>query len=300
MKQVAILGMVLLLAAYSAGCACLSPGCGMNGGRVYEGSCCETIAPYSCGPSSCGGMGVDYVDGGPGAGLANCGSYNACGMNMGCYGGGCGMGCLSAVGNVVHVVGDGVLTIAASPFVLVGHLFANCGSRGGYGGCGGLSNGCGCSNEVYYGDNCYQPHDFCDPCMGESCGCGTGCSVSGYSVGGSYMGGYSGGTTTPTGCTRCAGGFSEGIQFGATNQPVQMNKTVPTKPVSNTSFTTNRNTNANQYATRHVSPTGNRVPNRNIQQVSHSVPYYQPVRNPGIQPAQPIQPPQTRIATTEN
>ncbi|GHT22627.1 hypothetical protein FACS189419_05450 [Planctomycetales bacterium] len=67
--------------------------------------------------------------------------------------------CLGNLGTGVVLVGRGVLNVAAAPFLLVGNLLSK-----DYG-CAERFNG-NCCGEAYYGDNCYQPHDFNDPCNG--------------------------------------------------------------------------------------------------------------------------------------
>lgn len=170
MKRAIFLGIALLTIIPLVGCACYGPGFGYKGCSV----------PYGCGP-------VDYVDGGPCAGEANCGGGYAgdCGYPSSCgtsYGASPCTDCLRCIGQSIRVVGEGALAIAAAPFVIVGHVICA--------GCNGYESypNCGCSNEVYYGDNCTQMHDYCDPC-----GCG--------------------GTRTATsGCSNCSGGYVEGVQ----------------------------------------------------------------------------------------
>lgn len=203
MNRILMLGSLLLTVLGTVGCACYGPGYGYGN---CANPCGNVIAPYSCGPSSCGGVGVDYVDGGPGGGNADCGGSNyqgSCGPQYGCgTQNGCGQslgyGAGSCVGSGLRTIGEGAVGLVAAPFILVGGLL-NTGS-------GGTFAGCGCSNEVYYGDNCYQPHDFCDPCGGN--GCGSGCGSAGPDrVGHAYP-------PTAPGCSRCNGGYSEGIQPG--------------------------------------------------------------------------------------
>lgn len=186
MKRVLFLALVLLSAVSMVGC-CSSPGYARR---------CPTYG-------ACGTVGVgvvDYVDGGPGACEADCGT--TCGANYGttcgagCSGvysggavgcGGCRQSsctdCLQCVGDGIRVVGESALGLVAAPFIVARHMICS--------GCNGYESypNCGCSNEVYYGDDCYQMHDFCDPC---ACGGGT---VKGHS-----------------GCATCNGGYSEGIQ----------------------------------------------------------------------------------------
>ena len=185
MNRILLLGGLLLSLLGTVGCACFGPGYGYGYGNIGA-PCSGVIAPYSCGPSSCGGMGTDYVDGGPGACDANCGgNYGYRGPQQGYLGNG---DCTRCITNGLRTIGEGAVGLVAAPFVLAGSLL-NCGSYGTF-------NGCGCSNEVYRGDNCYQPHDFCDPCGG---------NVGPERIGHTYP------PTTP-GCGRCSGGYSEGIQ----------------------------------------------------------------------------------------
>jgi hypothetical protein len=179
MKRAGIFGVVLLLSLSVAGCACYT---GNYGGYGRSG------VPNGCGSIVHNGV-VDYVDGNSeacntdcGTGYVNygCTAYRPCGLSN----------CAACLGNLVNGVfalGEGAFCLAAAPFVLVGNLLG-----GGYGGYEMFPN-YGCSNEVYYGDNCYQPQDFCNPCSGvDSCGCGSG--------------------TASNGCSRCSGGYTEGIQ----------------------------------------------------------------------------------------
>lgn len=189
MKRIGLIGVVLLscFSLSTTGCLC---------GRLAR----------PCGPvlgcAAPAGVGVvDYVDGQSGSCGTDCG-YGAvpsvgCGPAYPCYPYANGS-CLTAIGNGVINVGEGVICLAASPFILVGKIVT--------GGCGAyeLYPNCGCSSEVYYGDNCYQAHDFCDPCKAAG---------------------------TTTGCSQCSGGYSEGIMPGAT--PIQ--GTQPTK-ITQTSF----------------------------------------------------------------
>lgn len=191
MKRAAFFSVIVLTVLSMTGCACYGPGYG------YKGSCASSCSP--CGSNQ---MGIDYVDGFPGACEADCGSAPSCGPASGYAQPGCGgssyngyntagscSSCLKGVGEGLKVLGEGALAVVSAPFVLAGHVLCgnSCGNGGAYGG-GSTYPNCGCSNEVYYGDNCYQPHDFCDPC-----GCG-------------------GPTNGSTNCPNCAGGFTEGIQ----------------------------------------------------------------------------------------
>lgn len=187
MKRFILLGILLFSALLMTGCACY-PGFGMGG-------CCTT--PYTYGP-------VDYVDGSPGSGEANCGTcYNGgySGMGSGMYSCSPCVDLLRCVGHSVRVLGEGALTIVAAPFVIVGHVICST--------CTGYESypNCGCSNEVYYGDNCLQQHDLCDPCCGGS---------------GNY-----GSNPATSGCSKCNGGYSEGIQAEV------IDNEIPTKPEAN-------------------------------------------------------------------
>lgn len=197
MRHAVCLGVVFSISMFLTGCACYPGGCGFGGMCTY---------PYTAGT-------VDYVDGIPGGGEADC---------NGCYAGdGCGCGkrscpsgggvsydngypcspcfeCLRSVGHGIRAVGEGVLAVAAAPFVILGHAI-----------CTGYEYypNCGCSNEVYYGDNCSQAHDY-NPC------CSTG-----------YV------NTASSGCTNCSGTVTEGIQPAdnndglINNQPTSMETT---------------------------------------------------------------------------
>jgi hypothetical protein len=181
MKRAGIVGVVLLLSLSVVGCSCY-PGYYNGYGRLGM--------PYGCGSVVHNGV-VDYVDGNTGtcetdcgAGYANYGNcaapYRPCGLSN----------CATCLGNLVNgvfVLGEGAFCLAAAPFVMVGNLL--CGGYGGY----EIYPHNACSNEVYYGDNCYQPHDICNPCSDvDACGCTNGVANSG--------------------CSQCSGGYTEGIR----------------------------------------------------------------------------------------
>ncbi len=172
-----LLSISLILLIFSTGCVC-QPG--------YYGG------PLGCGSILNPGGVVDYVNGPIGA---DCGTNG--GLVVGplvgtaagtaCISHGvpnCGS-CLGTVASGVRVIGEGAFSLAASPFLLLGSLIS-----GGPCGYEAYPN-CGCGSEIYYGDNCYQPHDFNDPC------CGT----------------YSGTSVAGSGCANCAGGHTEGIRY---------------------------------------------------------------------------------------
>ncbi|MDR0337250.1 MAG: hypothetical protein LBI18_09190 [Planctomycetaceae bacterium] len=218
MKRTRIVGVILLLSLFVAGCTCYN---GYYGGYGRSG------VPYGCGSVIHNGV-VDYVDGNSApcdtdcaTGYTNygCTSYRPCGLSN----------CANCLGNLVNgvfVLGEGAFCLAAAPFALVGNLL--CGGYGGY----EIFPYNSCSNEVYYGDNCYQPHDFCNPCDNvDSCGCGSGAASSG--------------------CSRCSGGYTEGIRvetetskpntgYKSLTQPVRIPaynvQTNRTRPISQTMF----------------------------------------------------------------
>ncbi|MDR2439665.1 MAG: hypothetical protein LBE12_09905 [Planctomycetaceae bacterium] len=65
--------------------------------------------------------------------------------------------CIANLLNSVFVLGEGAFCLAASPFIIAGNIISNaCGNYESF------QSPC-CSNEVYYGDNCYQ-QDICNPC----------------------------------------------------------------------------------------------------------------------------------------
>ncbi len=151
MKNIHLIGLCALLVLSCLGCAC-----------GFPGGPCNTFSYMGPGV-------VDYVDGGMCAGEAVCGDCgivtNSIGCNT-CGGMGYGVGrmrganrgqCLNRVGNGIAVVGGAALDLAAAPFVVAGKILTG-------GCCYETYPNCGCSNEVYYGDNCYQAHDFSDPC----------------------------------------------------------------------------------------------------------------------------------------
>ena len=156
---IVLLTAVLLTGLFS-GCACY-PGYGYG---CPPGIC---TSPLTRGP-------VDYVDGGPGACGANCGAGQAVGCTESCGGinvcsGDPRFPCLYILRHRVRAIGETALAIAAAPFVITGHIV-----------CAAIYSheaypNCGCSNEVYYGDNCAQAHD-CAPCRGGVTRGTTGCA----------------------------------------------------------------------------------------------------------------------------
>ncbi|MGL4595265.1 MAG: hypothetical protein ACRCUY_11085, partial [Thermoguttaceae bacterium] len=108
---------------------------------------------------------------------------------------------LNNFGTGVRVLGEGVLSLAATPFILTGKILT-CGGRGYE-----TYSNCGCSNEVYYGDNCYQPHDFANPCNSmQSCSpspCDISCEPCGsYKMTSSYLAPIN----SHSGCANCSQG----------------------------------------------------------------------------------------------
>lgn len=192
MKRTGLIGVVLLLCLSLSTTGCLCGGFARPCGPMFG-----CAAPAAVGV-------VDYVDGANGGDCGTCApapvvgyGYPACGYPSGT--------CLATIGSGIISVGEGAVCLAASPFILVGKLI--CGGACGY----ERYPTCGCSSESYYGDNCYQAHDFSDPCCGN-----------GYATG-------------STGCARCSGGFTEGIQ--PENAPVvnPVAKPQPTR-ISQTSY----------------------------------------------------------------
>ncbi|GHT35879.1 hypothetical protein FACS189427_06250 [Planctomycetales bacterium] len=204
-KRFSLFGIMLLsavlLTGLSSGCACY-PGYGYG---CPSGVC---TSPLTRGP-------VDYVDGGQNARGADCGS-TCTGGNNAYYGGinsaYCGYPCLYNIGYGIRVIGEGALAVAAAPFVITGHII--CATFNGY----ESYPNCGCSNEVYYGDNCAQAHD-CAPCS-------------------------SGATRGTSGCSTCNQGYSEGIRPAepATSQIINNRPMVSQRPVKPVSFIAPKNT----------------------------------------------------------
>jgi hypothetical protein len=221
MKRAGIVSVVLLLCLSVAGCACYSG---------YYNSYGRLGVPYGYGSVKHNSV-VDYVDGNTGTcetdcgtGYANydCTSYRPCGLSN----------CANCLGNLVNgifVLGEGAFCLAVTPFVMVGNLL--CGGYGGY----EIFPHNSCSNEVYYGDNCYQSHDLCDPCGNvDACGCVDGVASSG--------------------CSRCSSGYTEGIRVdGDTSKPNSSYKPL-TQPVRIPAY------NAQTNRTRPISQTMYRQP----------------------------------------
>ncbi len=231
-----VLGIVVLLLLSAPGCVCWPGYCGPGySGPGYGGGACPP-GMLGCGSLLNPGGVVDYVDGTPGA---DCGTN--CAPNTGIFGGSpcvahgvphC-TSCLGRVVNGVYALGEGALTLAASPFILLGSLISG-------GPCGYETYpNCGCSNEIYYGDNCYQPHDFNDPCTG----CG-------------------GQPAANSGCANCGGGYAEGIPY---NGNVKLTKSDSGSGVSETPSPTVRPTPISppvQTGFRPVQQTSFRQPTR--------------------------------------
>lgn len=259
MKQTGIFGVLLLLFLPAMGCVC-QPG-------YYGGNCANPCQPNACGvPWGCGSIihqgVVDYVNGPPGGGEAECGCGGSCATPCGSVCGSCTSNCgscLGTLGNGILVLGEGAFSLAASPFILAGHVI-----RGGPCGYETYAN-CGCSNEVYYGDNCYQQHDFCDPCAGscDPCGCGT--------------------SVATTGCSRCANGYREGVQYE--NSPPKQHAQPNAQPMAQP--------RGPQKMSRPVqSPT----PVRNARAVTQTSYQHQQQRQHPVSNAQRIAPPQPQRA----
>jgi hypothetical protein len=201
MKRNFLISIVLLSILSTVGCTCYSP-------LGLRNPC---ISPFGVCAHGSGGV-VDYIDGGIDH-SGSCGevisesvcdpcaapvyqNHIACG-GIGCQNGAPCANCLVQLANGVRLVGEAALTAAATPFLVVGNVLCTAGR--GY----ETFGSCGCSNEIYLGDNCYQTHDFIDPCS--PCG------------------------TTKTTCQNCSGHIQDGIQFE--NIPAQSQTTA--KKISN-------------------------------------------------------------------
>ncbi|MDR2345013.1 MAG: hypothetical protein LBE18_03015 [Planctomycetaceae bacterium] len=196
MKRTFLIIIVLLFTVQMFGCAC------------YTGIRNPCISPLGiCGHSHTG-MTTDYIDGGidrtglcgESSGAMLCDTvcdpcavpvyqnHFACGK-LNCQNGYPCSNCLVQLADGVRLVGEAALSAAAAPFLIVGNTLCSVG-RGGY----EPFSGCGCSNEIYLGDNCYQSHDFVDPCSP--------CSPSN------------------TSCQNCSNVIQNGIQFeNSSNSP---------------------------------------------------------------------------------
>ncbi|MDR2761935.1 MAG: hypothetical protein LBB88_04990 [Planctomycetaceae bacterium] len=189
MKRNFLIFIMLLSIVSTIGCACYSP-VGFRNPCLFPGVCAH----------GSGGV-VDYVDGGidhTGA----CGetivcettcdpctpqvyqNHIACGR-VGCQSGYPCSNCIVQLADSVRLVGEAALSVVATPFLVVGNVLNSAGRN-----CE-IFPSCGCGNEIYLGDNCYQSHDFVDPCSP--------CSPS------------------ITGCQNCSGTIQDGIQFENSN-----------------------------------------------------------------------------------
>ncbi len=246
-----ILGLTVLVFCSCLGCVCSPSGTIANP--------CGSI-PCTIGPGV-----VDYVDGGSCAGDAPCGG---CGYVRD---GQCGQ-CLGRLGNGIGVVGGAALDLVAAPVVLASKIVAG-------GSCVYETYpNCGCSNEVYYGDNSLQAHDFCDPC-------GT-------------VGGGTVGFAASSGCSSCNGGFTEGIQSnGIQMESVPMIESVPEnfvspqavptiKPTVQPQPVSNRTARPQNVVFAHPKTTGT-MPQTHIITASADIP---------TQPAQKLVPPRKMYA----
>ncbi|MDR2171797.1 MAG: hypothetical protein LBP59_16760 [Planctomycetaceae bacterium] len=168
MKRVFLISVVMLSMISTFGCACYSP--------VFRNPC---ISPFGLCANGSGGV-VDYIDGGVDHSVSCGGVSESCGgvvYETACepcvtpsYGGhfscgrvGCRVGypcsnCVLQLTGGVRMIGEAALSAAATPFLVVGNVLCSAGK--GY----ESFPDCGCGNEIYLGDNCYQSHDFIDPC----------------------------------------------------------------------------------------------------------------------------------------
>ncbi|MDR1484245.1 MAG: hypothetical protein LBT09_05435 [Planctomycetaceae bacterium] len=187
MKRIFLISIALLSIVSTLGCACYAPG--------FRNPCLSPLGVCSHGSGV-----VDYIDGGIDH-SGSCGessgtvvyeascdpcsapvyqNHIACGR-IGCQNGNPCSNCIVQLANGVRLVGEAALSAAATPFLIVGNALCSVGKS-----CETFAN-CGCSNEIYLGDNCYQAHDFIDPCS--PCG------------------------QTATSCQNCSGTIQDGIQF---------------------------------------------------------------------------------------
>lgn len=194
MKRISFILVALVTIVSTLGCACYNPG--------FRNPC---MSPFGICANGMGGT-VDYVDGGIERTVAcgdSCGTvvyeatcdpcapsvyqgHVACG-GIGCMNGRPCSNCLVQLADGVRLVGEAALSAAATPFLVVGNILCSAG-RGSE-----SFSGYGCSNEIYFGDNCYQTHDFVDPCS--TCGSST------------------------NNCPNCSGTIQDGIQFETPSAP---------------------------------------------------------------------------------
>ncbi|MDR1479926.1 MAG: hypothetical protein LBJ00_13410 [Planctomycetaceae bacterium] len=188
MKRMFFILVALTTLVSTIGCACYSPG--------FRNPC---ISPFGLCANGLGGT-IDYVDGGidrTGACGDSCGAvvyentcdpcappvyqnHVACG-GVGCVSGNPCANCLVQLADGVRLVGEAALSAAATPFLVVGNILCSAGR-----GYETFPGNC-CSNEIYLGDNCYQSHDFVDPCS--PCG------------------------SSNNNCPNCSGTIQDGIHF---------------------------------------------------------------------------------------
>jgi hypothetical protein len=151
----------------------------VDGGIDRTGSCGEPLVTNVC-ETVCDPCAAPVYQG-----------HAACGM-IGCQNGYPCSNCLVQLADGVRLVGEAALSAAATPFLVVGNVLCSAGRS-----CETFK-GCGCSNEIYLGDNCYQTQDFIDPCSP--------CSP------------------TTTGCQNCPTVIQNGIQFE--NSPAQQTQSI--------------------------------------------------------------------------
>ena len=193
MKKLFVLCVTMLM-AFSLGCV----SCGPGYGRL-------------CAPGP-----VNYVDGnggqlnhcGPGVNPCTSSCATSCGNSYGSSYGSphclpAARECAARICYGMRILGEGALNVVAVPFIIVGDVLTGCGSCApGY---APYNSGDCCSSEVYYGDNCYQAHDFNDPC---------GCN----------------GMSPMSGCSRCSDTTTDGMQFEPPQQ-VRSSIGIPTSSI---------------------------------------------------------------------
>ncbi len=240
MKRIFLSVLVLSLAFSSAGCLC-NP-CG--GAARFGGACglgypmgvsyIESVGPAACTEDGCGAAGAcdPCSDCGPCGTVEPCFPYGTGGVLVaqpfaqpGGYGPCFPILAQTTQGSMMVANGIGQLAvgIVALPFKVVGGILN-------YSGCG-IYNGCGCSTEAYYGDECAAGVSGCDPC--------------------GYAGGY------PAGCRKCANGYTEGINPGEP-QNMQYEESAPQAPTANKAAAVQPPRHINQVAFRQ--PAGQTYP----------------------------------------
>lgn len=181
MKRILFSVAVLCTALASTGCLCNPCGGGMYGlvggcglGQPVGVGYNECVGPAAC-TEDCGPVGGTPCD--PCSPMGGCGTFGGNFVAPGCGGFPCISKCVTGVGTTLHGIGQIGAGILCVPVRIIGGICT-------LGTCGTYA-GCGCSSEVYYGDDCAAGMD-----------------------------GYS------TGCRKCDNGYTEGIQYSSEPDPV--------------------------------------------------------------------------------